>query len=149
MTSAPVDVARRWFEEVWNRGRTELISELLAADAMMYDLGAPADVQRGPEGFRRVYDKLKGAFPDIRFTIDEILSERDTVALRWTARMTHSGDHLGCPATDNPVTIGGMSFARIRDGKAVEVWNSWDMLGLLHQIGQVLPARVVPDDDSG
>src|SRR5688572_1051959 len=56
----------------------------------------------------------------------EAISERDLVAVRWTARMTHRGDQLGVAPTGNPVTVGGMSFVRVRDGKAVEAWNNWD-----------------------
>ena len=93
-------MARRWFEEMWNQGRAELIPELLAADAPIYDVGAPGDIRRGPEGFRPTYEKLRGAFPDIQFTIEEIISERDIVALRWTARMTHRGPDLGFAPTD-------------------------------------------------
>ncbi|HEX2151506.1 MAG TPA: nuclear transport factor 2 family protein, partial [Stellaceae bacterium] len=77
MTSANIQVVRRWFEEVWNRGRAELIPELLAADAPIYDVGAPGEVRRGAEGFRPVYEKLRGAFPDIHFTIDEIIGDRE------------------------------------------------------------------------
>ena len=94
MTSAPVEVARRWFEEMWNQGRAELIPELLAADAPIHDVGAPADVQRGPEGFRRVYDKLKGAFPDIRLTID-----RDSQRARHRrAALDRADDAFGRPS---------------------------------------------------
>jgi len=149
MPEQEVAVVRRWFEEVWNQGRVELMPELLAADAPVYDVGAPGDVARGPDGFRPAYEKLRGAFPDIHFTIDEAISERDVVAVRWTARMTHCGDQLGCAPTNNPVTVSGMSFARVRGGKAVEAWNNWDMMGLLQQIGQISQTRVVPDDDSG
>jgi steroid delta-isomerase-like uncharacterized protein len=149
MPEQEIAVVRRWFEEVWNQGRVELMPELLAADAPVHDVGAPGDVACGPDGFRPAYEKLRGAFPDIHFTIDEAISERDVVALRWTARMTHCGDQLGCAPTNKPVTVTGMSFARIRDGKAVEAWNNWDMMGLLQQIGQISQTRVVPEDDSG
>jgi len=149
MTGTPVEIARRWFEEMWNQGRVELIPELLAPDAPIYDVGAPGEVRRGPEGFRPTYEKLRGAFPDIRFTIEEIISEGDIVALRWTARMTHHGPHLGFAPTDAPVTMGGMGFARVRDGKVVEAWNNWDMMGLLQQLGRISQSAVVPDDDSG
>ena len=113
------------------------------------DIGAPGEVRRGPEGFRPVYEKLRGAFPDIRFTIEEIISERDIVALRWTARMTHRGPHLGFAPTDAAVTVGGMGFARVRNGQVVEAWNSWDMMGMLQQLGQISQSAVVPDDDFG
>jgi steroid delta-isomerase-like uncharacterized protein len=149
MTSANIEVARRWFEELWNEGRAELIPELLAPDAPIYDVGAPGEVRRGPEGFRPVYEKLRGAFPDIHFTIEEIIGERDIVALRWTARATHRGPHLGFAATEASVTMGGMGFARVCDGKVVEAWNNWDMMGLLQQLGQIQQPAVVPGDGSG
>ena len=149
MAESGVELVRRWFEEVWNQGRPEAMPDLLAADAPVHDVGASGDVLRGPDGFRPAYEKLKGAFPDIRFTIDEAISERDLVAVRWTARMTHCGDQLGCAPTNKPVTVTGMSFARVRDGILVEGWNNWDMLGLMHQIGQIPQAGVVPPDDSG
>jgi steroid delta-isomerase-like uncharacterized protein len=149
MTSSNIHVARRWFEEMWNQGRAELIPELLAPDAPIYDVGAPGDVRRGPEGFRPVYEKLRGAFPDIHFTIEEAIGERDLVALRWTARATHRGPQLGFAPTNSPMTVGGMGFARVRDGKVVEAWNTWDMMGLLQQLGRVSQPSVVPDDDSG
>jgi steroid delta-isomerase-like uncharacterized protein len=149
MADKEIMVVRRWFEEVWNQGRVELMDELLAADAPVHDISAPGDIVLGPAGFRPAYEKLRGAFPDIRFTIDEAISERDLVAARWTARMTHRGDQLGVPATNQPVTVSGISFVRVRDGKAVEAWNSWDMMGLMQQIGQITQAAVVPSDDTG
>ena len=115
-----------------------------------YTISAPpARCGAVPRGSGRVYEKLRGAFPDIRFTIEEIVSERDIVALRWTARMTHRGPHLGFAPTDAAVTVGGMGFARVRNGQVVEAWNSWDMMGLLQQLGQISQSAVVPDDDSG
>jgi steroid delta-isomerase-like uncharacterized protein len=143
MADDNVALARRWFEEVWNQGRTATIEELFAADGRMHGIGSGGDVVHGPAGFRAHYDQLKGAFPDIRFTIEEAIAERDMVAVRWTATATHQGDHLGMPATNKPVTITGMGFARIRDGKIVETWNNWDMMGLMHTIGQSPHAKVL------
>ena len=143
MPNDNVALARRWFEEVWNQGRTATIDELFAADGRMYGIGSGGDVLHGPAGFRTAYEQLKGAFPDIRFTIEEAIGERDLVAVRWTATATHQGDHLGPPATNKPVAITGMGFARCRDGKIVETWNNWDMMGLMHTIGQTPHAKVV------
>ena len=137
MANDNVALARRWFEEVWNQGRTATIDELFAGDGEMHGVGGPGHHLRGPAGFREAYDQLKGAFPDIRFTIDEAIAERDLVAIRWTATATHRGDHLGMPATGKPVTVSGMGFARISEGKIVETWNNWDMMGMMQQLGQV------------
>jgi len=142
MAEADVNLLRRWFEEVWNEGRTELMGELLAADAPVHGVGGGNDVVHGPAGFLPAYEQLTGAFPDIRFTVEQAISEGELVALRWTARATHSGDHLGMPATGRQVTVTGMVFARVRDGKMIEGWNNWDMMGLMHAIGQAPRAAV-------
>jgi predicted ester cyclase len=105
MADAEVAVIKRWFEEVRNQSRAETIDALLAPGAPVYG--------------------LKDAFPHIHFAFDEAISERDIVALRWTATATHSGDNLGMAATRKSVTITGMCFAQIRDGLIVEAWNNW------------------------
>lgn len=144
MAEAEIAVAKRWFEEVWNQRRSETIDALLATDAPVYGINHGADRIVGPAGFKPGYEQLKAAFPDIHFTIDEAISERDLVALRWTATATHAGDGLGVPATNRKITITGMGFARVRGGKIVEAWNNWDMLGMMNTIGQSPQAAVLP-----
>jgi len=136
---------RRWFEEVWNERREHLMEELAADDIVFHGTGGPTDVMRGlDQGFRPFYRNILGAFPDIRFTVEASIRDGDVEALRWTARMTHAGDHLGVAATQKPVTITGMVFARIENGKVVESWDNWDMMGLMKQIGMTAQERIVP-----
>jgi len=144
MADADANLLRRWFEEVWNQGRTEVAAELMAEDAAVYGIGGGTDMVRGPAEFLEFYKQLKGAFPDIRFTVEQTIAQGDIVAVRWTARATHLGDHLGPPATNNRVTVTGMGFARVKDGKMVEGWNNWVMMGLMHMIGATPHAAVVP-----
>jgi len=76
-------------------------------------------------------------------TIDDTITEGDKVAARWTARMTHRGDHLGIPATNRQVVITGMSIVRVRDGQIVEGWNNWDIMSLMQQLGADRPAATL------
>lgn len=148
MPDAKTTLLRRWFEGVWNEGREELMEELVAADIVCHGIGGPNDVARGLDaGLRPIYQRLRRAFADIRFTVEATISEGDTEALRWSARMVHVGDDLGFPATQKPVTLTGMSFARVSGGKIVESWDNWDMMGLLNQIGATPHDRVVPAAD--
>ena len=96
---------------------------------------------RGPEEFKPFLRQIRGALPDIHFTIEETLAEDDRVAVRWTARASHQGDHLGVPATGKSVEVGGMAFALIRDGKMVDSHNVWDRQLLLQELGLVTPAQ--------
>jgi steroid delta-isomerase-like uncharacterized protein len=127
----------RWFEEVWNQGREELIDELRAPETVATGLaegGAPA---QGSAPFKAFFANLRGTLPDLHVTIEEMLAEGDKVAVRYSIEGTHYGDAMGVAATGQKVRIGGISMARIAGGKIAEAWNNLDQLGLLTQIGAV------------
>ena len=128
-------IVRRWFEEVWNQGREAAIDELMAQDAAVHGVAGPDQVHRGPAAFKPFWQQFRGAFPDIHFTMEDLISQGDMVAGRWTARMTHSGDQLGIAATQKKLTITGMVFARVKEGKMVEGWNAWDQLTFTRELG--------------
>lgn len=131
MTDAERSLGARWFEEVWNKGRREAIAEMLAPDAVIHEGDKDAV---GPEGFYEFYDRLNSAFSDFHVTVQDTIVEGDKACLRWTCRCTHTGDALGIPATQKTVNVSGISILRIADGKLVEGWQNWDMLGMFEQL---------------
>jgi predicted ester cyclase len=139
--STPADLLRGWFEKVWNERRADLISVYASPTSVIHALDETGGAASGPEGFRLFYDKILGALPDIHFTIHEVIESGATAAGRWTATATHQGDQLGTKATNNPVTISGMSILRTENGQIVEGWNEWDKLALAVAIGAVAPVR--------
>ena len=130
-----LQLMRRWFHEVWNEGKTESIHEFLAPDAI--GIGELEDGRplRGPAEFVPFVERIRGAFPDINIVVEDAFGAEDKVVLRWSATITHRGDHLGMPASGQRVRIAGMSIARIRDKQIIEGWDNWDQLGMLKQIG--------------
>ena len=94
---------------------------------------------RGPKEFEDFVREIRGAFPDIKVTVEDIFGADDKVVMRWSAVMTHTGDALGMPATGRMVRSQGITIARIVDGKIIEGWDSWDQLGMLEQIGAYNP----------
>lgn len=130
-----MQLMRRWFQEVWNEGRVQTIHDLLSPDGVATgQRGAEVEI-RGPEEFAKFVGEIRGAFPDIKVKVEDIFAADDRVVLRWSATMTHTGDHLGLPATGRNVRTRGITIARIVDGKIVEGWDNWDQLGMLEQIG--------------
>ena len=144
MSEANKTLVRRWFEEVWNRGREETIDELFAVNGIGYGLGDTEAPVQGPAGIKPFVRNLRGALPDIRMKIEDILAEGDRVTVRILAEGTHKGGNLGEAPTGGRVRIEGIVIVRIANGQIVEGWNSWDQLGLLRQIG-ALPAQKGPD----
>ena len=131
MSEANKELGKRWFEEVWNQGRREVIREMLTPDAVMQEGG---EAVKGPEGFYPFFDRMQAAFSDIHVTIHDALAEEDRVCLRWSCTMKHAGDGLGIPPTGKSLQTTGISIMRIAAGKLVAGWQNWDMLGLMRQI---------------
>ena len=130
-----VELMRRWFKEVWNEGRTQTISDLLAPNGTGIGQLEDGSPLRGPAEFVPFVERIRGAFPDINVVVEDAFGAKDKVVLRWSATMTHRGDHLGMPASGKHVRMTGITIARIADKKIVEGWDNWDQLGMLKQIG--------------
>ena len=130
-------LVRRFFDEMLNPGNAEVGDELFAVDAVDH-AAFPGQVS-GREGFKQAVRMVHAAFPDIRYTFDDMVAEGDRVATRWTLRGTQTGDFLGMPPTGKPVAVTGINVLRFAGGQIVECWETWDRLGLMQQLG-VLPA---------
>ena len=135
-TSDNAAVVRRWFEEVWNKGREEVIDELFGEGGVAHGLadetGSPL---RGASGFKPFFRKFREAFPEIEVVVEDTVSEGDKVAARCTVRGRHRGDTLGFKATDSPVEFDGICIVRIAGGKIVEAWNNFDFMSMFQQLG--------------
>ena len=125
--------ARRWYDEVLNQGRFEVLDELLAEDivhhaALFVDLVGRGEVAGSLRAIRT-------GFPDIRYTVDAIVAAGDTVLIRWTGQGTHTGEFLGVPASGSVVGWSGMNAFRFACGVIVEGWSEANGLEILRQIG--------------
>lgn len=132
-------IIRRIINDVINTGNLAQADALFAPNYVYH--GAGGVELRGPDGFRQLTNTYRGAFPDIRLTIDDLIAEDDKVVVRWTARGTHRGDLAGIAPTGRAVTISGIVITRISGGKVVEEFESFDEVSLLRQLGvTTLPA---------
>ena len=127
-------LARHLFEEVWNSKNLAVLDELVAPNFVFHN---SVQTLYGSEGFKQFATTYHNAFPEAHFTIEDAIAEGDTVALRWTARGTHSGELLGIPPTGKQVTVSGITITLISNGKSVESWGEFDALGMLQQIGVI------------
>jgi steroid delta-isomerase-like uncharacterized protein len=127
---------RRLFEEVWNKGHVPVADELFAPTYTHHDSSTP-DVGRGPESEKKRVTLYRNAFPDLRLTVEDMISEGETVVARWSCRGAHKGDLNGIAPTGKQFAISGVSIVRFAGGKMVEGWINWDALGLMQQLGAV------------
>ena len=130
-------IVRRFFDEVCNGRNQGVADQLFAATHRYHDPASPW-VGPGPQGMKDLTSTYYTAFPDARWTMDEMIAAEDgTVITRFTGRGTHKAELRGLPATGRAVTVQGIWIHRIADGKIQESWDNWDALGMLQQLGVV------------
>jgi steroid delta-isomerase-like uncharacterized protein len=136
MSEGNKNAVRRLFDEVWNKGSMPVADELFAPTYTHHDSATPDD-GRGPESEKKRATLYRTAFPDLRFTVDDIIAEGETATARWSCRGTHKGDLNGIAPTGKQITISGVSMVRFASGEMVEGWVHWDALSLMQQLGVV------------
>jgi steroid delta-isomerase-like uncharacterized protein len=129
-------LVRRWIE-LWNNQNVAAVDELVTTDFVRHDPNTPE--VRGATAEKQLITMVLTAFPDIHFTIEDLVAEGDMAAGRYTLRGTHQGEWLGIPPTHKAVTLTVSEFYRIAEGKIAEQWVLLDALGMLQQLG-VIPA---------
>lgn len=134
-TEANKALVRRLFEAAWNQGNLEVSDELISSDCVLHYQGTVFPVN-GDAG-KAIVAAWRTAFPDFQFLFEDCIAERDRVALRIPFRATHRGNFFGIAPTGKQINVTEMLIARIKDGKVVEMWEEYDQLGMLQQLGAV------------
>lgn len=124
----------RRFVEFINTASEKLAEELIAPDAIFHVPGR-SEPMWGLAGYLAIIGMMRAGFPDIQWTLEEMVAEGDKVAGRFTMRGTHRGTFFGVPPTGKTIVVQAMNFYRLSSGQNVEEHGQPDMLGLLQQIG--------------
>jgi steroid delta-isomerase-like uncharacterized protein len=136
MSTEENKVLMRRAYDVLNQKHLAFLDEVKAPDLVVHS--ASTTVQ-GLEAFKQLLSPFFTAFPDDRFTVEDLIAEGDTVVVRNSFRGTHTGNFMGIPPTGKQVTWTGITITRFANGKAVELWSNADALGVMQQLG-VIPA---------
>ena len=129
-------VVSRIYEEVFNTGELEQVDTLIAAEYIDHNPIGPGG-KSGIEGFKQTVRALRFAFPDLRFTVNEMIVSGDKVVTRTTMQGTHKSSFMRIDPTDKQVTVTGFDIYRIADGVVAERWGTLDGLTLMQQIDVV------------
>ena len=127
----------RFYDEGWNANNLDVYDELVTEDFV--DHQAIPGLPPGREGFKMLNSMFRSAMPDVWVTVDDIITDGDKVAARWTSTGTHQGDLFGIPPTGNAVKITATVVYRTENGRLAEGWINRDDVGLMRQLG-VIPS---------
>ena len=126
---------RQFVEEIFNKKNLELIPEFIAPGFVDH---MPVDDLYGEKGVNFTA-ALITAFPDLHWTIEDMIAEGDKLATRITCEGTFTGEFLGNAPTGNKVTLSMIIITQWKDGKEVEAWAVLDTLSFYRQLGIPIP----------
>lgn len=115
--------------------RAQVAAEIFSPE--FHDPTNPPGMQHGLEGHIAIVNLFQGAFPNMRWTIEDMVAEGDRVVARTTMYGTHTGEFFGIPATGRDVCVAGIHMLTVRDGKVVLHEGVNDDLGMMRQLGVV------------
>jgi steroid delta-isomerase-like uncharacterized protein len=127
-------IVRRWVE-AFNEGNLEAVDELLTDSYVRHDPNSPE--VRGPEEEKQLIAMYRAAFPDLHFSVEDMVAEEDRVATRLSISATHKGELLGIPPTERRLSFTAMEHYRLSEGRIEEQWVNVDTLGMMQQIGAI------------
>jgi steroid delta-isomerase-like uncharacterized protein len=136
----PKQLIHRFVEELWNERRLDVADAIFAKDCVTHQLrsGVPTDaVPRGPQAIKEHVAGWIASFPDLRFSVEQMLSEGDRVVMQLLMEGTHQGAWLGIPASGKKMQIRMFTVHRVVQGKIVEDWVLVESLGVFQQLGIV------------
>jgi steroid delta-isomerase-like uncharacterized protein len=125
---------------IWTTGDFDAADEIYAPNYVNHQHHRPGDTEdiHGTEAMKTFAAEFRKAFPDFRDSIDIQIAEGDMVATRFTSRGTHRGTFMGVEPTNKELSWTGISIDRISpEGRIVESWTNWDMMGMMQQLGAV------------
>jgi steroid delta-isomerase-like uncharacterized protein len=129
-------VVQRFVEECWNQGNLNKVSEYLTDQVRFHDPVFP-NLGPGIPNIKNHIEECRRAFPDLKFTIDDTIAERNEVVLHWRAHGTHKGQFLGLQPAGQKFALDGTSIYRLENSKIAEEYANWNLATMMQQLGVI------------
>jgi steroid delta-isomerase-like uncharacterized protein len=124
------------FIQFINTADENLAQQLISPMAKFHVPGQPEPLQ-GPKGYLMIISMMRSGFPDIQWSLEDLITENDKVAARFTMRGTHTGEFFGVRSTGKVIAVQAINFYRLGNEQIIEEYGQPDMLGILAQIGAI------------
>lgn len=129
-------IVETYFNEVWNKGRVDVLDALLTSDYINHTPSTP-DPPRGPGGLKPIVEGIRAGFPDLHYEIVDLIITHDRVVARVVMTGTHTGTLFGIPPTGKRVNVNQINIEQIVNGKIAEHWRVTDELTMMKQLGVI------------
>ena len=135
-----VTIARRWFDEIFEKGYMETLDDIVAENIKIH--GAGDSEATGRESFRTWLRWYRETFVESKWEITLLFEAGNKVVTRYRGTSTYKGGFVGIPSNNQLVTETGIIIFNIVDNKVVEIWCEYSDIQVLEQLG-VFPPKTV------
>ena len=132
----PSEIVVAFWEDGWNKHDETALGRYCTEGCIMHFRNHSVRLL-SPDG-RAILQRWISAFPDVRCTVDDVITQDNRVAVRLTFQGTHKGKFRDWSPTSRPFRFSQMAFARVEEGRIAELWEDYDELGLWQQLGRGL-----------
>lgn len=129
-------IIQRYYEEVWNQGKLEVLDELLAANYINHTPSVP-DPLPGPDGLKPIVSAIRKGFPDLHYEIKDIIVNDSMAVARVIMTGTHQNKLFNLSPTGKKISVNQINIEKIKNGKVIEHWRVTDELTMMKQLGFV------------
>jgi predicted ester cyclase len=141
--SAEKQLVRRYFHEILDQGKVELVEDLFHPRCVMH---RPGGTVAGIASVRGVAERRKETFSQFETQIHDIFGSGDRLAVR----LSHCGIGVGVwrsrlgnyDVSGKTVTWSAIAIFRFEEQKIIEEWVTRDELAMILQFGLLEPAAV-------
>lgn len=119
-----------------NTGDLELGKSIISPNVIFYAPTSP-EPMHGFQGHTAVLDMMRGAMPDVKWTVEEYISDGDKIMVRFTMTGTQTNPFMGLPASGKKVRATAMNIYEIKDGKIIREHGLPDLFSMLIQLGAI------------
>ena len=138
-----IRVVKQAFENV-NKHVLDDDDQLSSPNARIKTVDSPTELSR--DQYREYMRGILNAFPDIHFTIRDIIAQGDKLAVTWTAKGTNKGNYVSpdgksMPATNRLVQLPGCTIYEFRNNMVARQEVLWDQVSFMAQLGLMTEQR--------
>ena len=124
----------RYFEEVWNQGRVDVLDELLTPDYRNHSPSIP-NPRPGPADLKPIVMAMRAGIPDLHYEVLDLIATPEKVAVYVRLTGTHTGTLFGIAATGRTIDVRQMQIEWLEEGRISQHWRVTDELTLMRQLG--------------
>lgn len=134
---SPEQIATWVVEDVWNKGDFRLVRQMFSPQVVLHYRGR--DIPLTPESGVQTVKMWRDGFPDFHFKLEDMIVQRNKIALRIPFTGTHLGPFWGLAPTGKKINVTETLILRVEDSKIAEMWADYDEYGMRIQLGLVKP----------